>query len=98
MKTIEIYGASDDLIEIDGDICEEFNPISDETSYIACSDGTLLTVEYTRQGYWRINRIQEGTAKYSKVEGKNVDDDYSDTVTLEGEISWVMMGRDYARA
>lgn len=98
-----VYGASDDLVEVDGDVREEFNP-GDGPSYLAISDGTVLRVTY--DGRWRIDRIAEGAAHYqheaaSSDEGHRDDEygtpRYSDRVTLtlqspDAAISWVVFG------
>ena len=92
-KAITIYGASDDLIEVEGAIREEFNPHSEhEPDYLAFSDGTVLSVKYDNDGLWRINRVAKGSAKYSKVEATDIDDDYSDRVTLTGDFAWCVFG------
>lgn len=84
METVKIYGASDDLIEVEGSVREEFSA-NDEQNYLAFSDGTLLSVRYDREGFWRINRLREGSAAYDKREGADADHDYSDVVTLTAE-------------
>lgn len=55
MPELRLYGASDDLIEIEGDFAEEipYYSSSDERLYLAVSDGILATVEYS--GFWRIH-------------------------------------------
>ena len=98
MKTIKIYGASDDLIEIEGDISEEFGHYSDdEPFYLAFSDGTAFTINYGPEGIWRINRLTSGSAEYSKHEGTDSDNDYSDIVTLKGDIKWAIGGKNFAK-
>lgn len=95
--TIIIYGASDDLIEIEGDIREEFNwiPDDDESRLLAFSDGTLLSVKYDNHGIWRLSMLSYGSAKFSKVEG-DVEKDTPDIVTLDGLIKWVVFGEQSA--
>jgi hypothetical protein len=91
--SVKVYGASDDLIEVEGDIDEEFNPKNDEDpSYLAFADGTVLRVTY--DGMWHIQRIAVGSATYLKHEATNEDDDYSDIVTLTGDgpLKWVVFG------
>lgn len=82
--TLRIFGASDDLIEIEGDLREEFNLPLEDKVYLAVSDGTILSVEYNNQGIWRIAPVVAGTAKYEKTfEAVSGDDDrYSDEVQL----------------
>jgi hypothetical protein len=96
--SITIYGASDDLIEVEGDIREEFNwiPDGDETRLIAVSDGTLLRVRYDDDGIWRLSRVASGSAKFQKIEG-DAEKDTPDRVTLSGVgIKWVVFGEQMA--
>lgn len=101
--TVTIYGASDDLIEVEGDLREEFNPYSNddaEPDYLAFSDGTVLSVVYAKDGCWRINRVVTGAAVYEKSEAEGSDtDNYSDRVTLTGDsLTWVVFGSRLVRA
>ena len=101
MKKIIIYGASDDLVEIDGDIREEFNYPYDETvpQYLAFSEGTILSIFYSDKGIWGIRQVVMGDAKYSKKEALEnpKDDEYSDIATLENDdIQWVVFGHGIA--
>jgi hypothetical protein len=96
--SVTIYGASDDLIEIEGDIREEFNHYSnedDDARMLGFSDGTLLRIVYDRDGIWRITKVVSGSAGFSKVDGV-VEDDTNDIVTLHGDIKWVVCGEHYA--
>lgn len=95
MSRVTVYGASDDLIEVEGDLREEFNAIDqDEPQYLAFSDGTVLSIQYTDEGLWRVNRRVAGSAVYSKAEATNPDGDYSDRVTLEGDnLTWAVYGK-----
>lgn len=99
MKTIIIYGSSDDLIELDGDIHEEISPDNeDESTFLSFSDGTVLSVVYDDEGCWRINRVAKGTAKINKIDAEGPDsDNYSDRVTLTGEIKWCVSGKAIIR-
>lgn len=100
MKKIIISGASDDLIEIEGDIREEFNCYDwEHPQYLAFSDGTVLSIFYSDKGLWEIRRVAIGTAGYSKKEAIDnpEDDEYSDIATLEGDnIRWVVFGNGIA--
>ena len=93
---ITIHGASDDLIEIGGDIEEEFS--AEDEGYLFFSDGTLFKISYQSGGFWRINLFKEGTAKFSKVEGRDSENDYSDKATLDGDIKWVGHGSQWTPA
>lgn len=98
MSVVEIYGASDDLIEIEGDIEEEFYYKEGERNLLAFSNGSVLEIEYTPQGMWRVTPIKLGNASgYSKVEATDEHTDYSDRVTLIGDVDWVVHGSGYGK-
>jgi len=94
---VKIYGASDDLIEVEGDIRDELSAYDlDDGAAVACSDGTLLGVSY--DGRWRFTLISKGSASFDKIEatedeGSRPDGTpaYSDVVVLDGHISWVAL-------
>src|SRR6185503_5646294 len=92
------YGASDDLIEIDGDLNEEFS-YGDRPGpgdVLAFSDGTLLGIEYTSHGIWRISPLKQGACELSVIQAVGADDDrYSDRAILKGDIKWVVHGINY---
>lgn len=92
MSKVTIYGASDDLIEVEGDLIEEFNPAYDsEGTLLAFGDGTLLDVRYAHNGVWRITQRAAGSATFEKVEAPvDEEDNYSDRVTLTGDLRWVL--------
>lgn len=101
---IRIYGASDDLIEIEGDISEEFTYLGDDDQ-LAFSDGTLLNIRYDSHGIWRLSPLYKGQSRLTHIvctaEGYP-DDDYSDVVhlfdeELENPITWVMHGCNLGR-
>lgn len=108
--TLTIYGASDDLIEVESSgqsraLSNEFNGYehddAEDGHYLAISDGTLLRVKYTDDGIWRITPIAYGKADYSKKEAVSArSDQYSDIVTLTlqpgGEFAWVVCGTNMA--
>lgn len=98
MAQIKISGHSDDIVSVEGDFNEEFSAYDEETGYVFVSDGTVLSVTYGDDGgFWRINRVREGTAKYEKEEATDEDDDYSDVVTLTGRIKWVGFGKELVK-
>jgi hypothetical protein len=94
--TLKLYGASDDLIELDGDIDDEFY-IGDgadeggEGGCVGLSDGTVLGVIYDHDGVWRFTIKKNGTSEV-QITGNDPDDknNYSDTVTITGPIKWAM--------
>lgn len=95
---VRITGASDDLIEIDGDISEEWNWYSSDAQdsrLIAVSDGTLLRVRYDEDGIWRFMPIVKGTAFAEHIVG-DVEADTFDVIVLRGEVHWLVLGTDRA--
>jgi hypothetical protein len=96
---IKVNAASDDQIEISGDIDEAFYANGDDKQNILVfSDGTILSITYTVEGMWRINRLVKGVAGYSKEEADDEETNYSDKVILEGHIDWVVFGSEYIKA
>lgn len=98
MGELKIYGASDDLIEVEGDFSEEIGCyIQDDTKYISISDGTLLEVRYDSFGRWKfclISKSKFGTKVNIKIFANDDEDNYSDVVTLSNNkhiFSWVAM-------
>jgi hypothetical protein len=96
MKEITIYGHSDDLIEVEGDITDEFYVDCEETSYLCVSDGTLIEIVYSDGGMWRLTAMASGHAYAGKDEGKNPDTDYSDKILLAGDVQWVALAKNFA--
>ena len=57
MAVVEVYGASDDLVEIEGiEGADEFNTDGNWTGVLIAPDGAtaLLYVDYRRNGCWTV--------------------------------------------
>jgi len=95
-QKIKIYGASDDLIEIEGDINEEFSAFLDENGHIAISDGSLIKVFYN--GEWFFNVLKKGLCTIIKrgILDKDNEQEYSEELLLEGKIDWIVYGNSMA--
>ncbi len=100
---ITVYGASDDLIEVDGDISEEFgykgadgHPNTDDGDLLAFSDGTILRITYDSNGVWRITPVVRGSAQVSIEQVPEGDQDGTDRATVDGAV-WVVHGVAYAK-
>jgi hypothetical protein len=95
MAKLIITGASDDLIEISGDIGDEITHEDDEDCFLAISDGSLFRVVYDDDGIWRFTQLAKGLANVVKVEGI-VEDDTFDVITLTSDtpFKWVVVGKD----
>jgi hypothetical protein len=82
-ESITVYGASDDLIEVEGALRQEFTYQNDDDGdLLTFGDGTALSVRYDSHGMWRITRLVIGSSEMTKTEATDPDDDYSDRVTL----------------
>lgn len=92
MSEIIIYGASDDLIEVEGDINQEVSVyVGDhEPLYVAISDGSLLRVTY--DGMWTIRVLRKGFGTMiDHHQATDEDSDYSDRVTLTSELNFLFV-------
>jgi len=91
-KRIRILGRSDDNIYIEGDRYCQFSG-GDKPVTMEFSEGTKLSIVYSPQGLWKIDRIQEGTIKFTEIfKADYPADDYSDEIELVGDFWWVKVG------
>ena len=104
-----IYGASDDLIEIDGQISDEVDAYSasDEPAKFKTSQGTKGTIMY--DGEWKITIKEEGSDFVKVIESVGDDNNhteentkdvppYSDVLILDGDLEWVKVkGKKYKK-
>lgn len=97
MSSVTIYGASDDLIELDGDLSEEFPLRGARGDLVAFGDGTVLRVRFGDDEMWRIETVHAGYAVARKTEATDPDVDYSDRVTLTGDLRWCCHGNTLHR-
>lgn len=96
-----VYGASDDLIEIEGSLREEFyatSEVHDEGDLLAFSTGVVLRVRYDTDGIWRITPLM-GRERCEHVIAPTDDEDhYSDRVYLAEPPKWVVHGTEWAKS
>lgn len=96
--TTKIYGASDDLIEIEGFTNDEINCYDHKKPIkITCSDGTIATIFY--DGKWTIKIKKVGTNFLRLIDSVGDDNEheapysfassYSDILILADGIEWV---------
>ncbi len=97
--SVTVYGASDDLVEVEGDIREEFNALGNLDQeddggggYLAFDDGNVLKIVYTADGVWRITPVALGKGEVTIKQAVSSDDDYSDRATIDGQLRWVSFG------
>lgn len=84
-----IYGASDDLIEVTGDVEGE---LCSDNSVLFLSDGTILAVKYGKENLavWEIRLIEKGALFMNIVPCFDEDADrYSDVAHFVDGIKWV---------
>lgn len=92
--SVTVYGFSDDLVEVDGDVYEEFMSPNGK-GYLAFSNGCVLKIVYDESGTWRITPVVP--VGLSVVQAPENDESiYSDVATIEGDIAWVVFGEEYA--
>lgn len=98
MAKVEVRGASDDIVIVEGSgFLDEFYP-GENGIYLAFSEGTVLRASYTDDGVWSVSRIAEGAASCSHSPNKGSDSDqYTDIVTLDGDLAWVVAGDGFQR-
>jgi len=87
MKSVEIYGRSDDLIEVDGDGGDEFGAYSGWW-YLHFSDGTVVKMGYDQvpDKGWHIEIVTAGTATSTVLVPEfDGDDHYTDRLRLDGD-------------
>jgi hypothetical protein len=90
----KVYGASDDLIEFEGDIHGEVSCYGTDDRpngvLIIFSDGTLLEFKYDQEGIWRATLKAIGSL-FDRIQHFAGDDDAeinSDIVWFEPVIKW----------
>jgi hypothetical protein len=102
MSKIKVYGASDDLILIEGNISEEVMAYNAKKITIRASDGTIAKIGY--DGNWHITVISNGPGFVKIVNGNpaeepHTDEDakgssaYSDVLVLTENIAWLKIGK-----
>jgi len=83
---IKVFGRSDDLIYTDGNERYEIYANYGKPTYLLYGDGTLVEVEYSKAGIWKISLIINGAKleDYKKHSADNnyVEHDYSEVLQL----------------
>lgn len=101
---IYIYGASDDLVEVEGDIREEFSLPSENMLYLAFSNGLMCRIEY--RGEWEMRLVSlpilplveyklhpvgsEQATTLSKI-------DYTDVLVIDHDVEWILAGTELVK-
>lgn len=97
-----MYGSSDDLVELEGAICDEFGNYSQAKMGISfsASDGTAGIIKY--DGEWKIILHEKGKKFLEIVKSVGEDNEhkgiaehctsYSDVLILKEGIDWIKIG------
>lgn len=93
MKTLKIYGCSDDLIEMEGAISDEYGVIWGKPTFFRFTNGALVKADYST-GEWQITLEEPGDCiPMVRIQaGSHADDtapDYSDILVLQAN-EWVL--------
>lgn len=88
----EVYGHSDDLIEIDGEKVRDETYGGEEPTELLFSDGTVLSIKYgdsEGRGIWKVTAVEKGSLfqRIDECEGEDADR-YSDTAHFGDGIRW----------
>lgn len=97
-----VYGYSDDLIEIEGDIKGEEDASRNAEKTIISSDGTMLCIVYGDQGIWKITILLKGPL-FDRIdicleENDEAEIGYSDVAYFKDGIEWISIGKIYKAA
>jgi len=90
--SVKIYGSSDDLIIVEGDITVEFNAYSTQDECLFLSNGLAFSVEYN--GLWKFQLIRgDGRfINYTHIATDSNSKKYSDVIEIKGTITWAGLG------
>ena len=103
--TTRIYGASDDLIEFEGDVRGEVDCYGTDKEgaqgvLVICSDGTILEVKYGKGGaaIWGVVVLSTGSL-LTGVEPCTDEDasPYSDVAEFADGLKWAYAAKDWER-
>ena len=94
MNKIVIYGVSDDLIEVDGNVqgCDEYYSGTQKGTVVCLPTEDRFTVNYGARGVWEVahehvsGKLQ---VEITKAPPEDDPDPYTDTATVTGDIQRV---------
>jgi hypothetical protein len=91
-----IYGASDDLIECEGEFTDEWYA-NESGNHVTASDGTVLHIIYGKAGIWRIAVIKAGPL-FARLDAMPADADgdgdrYTDVAYFAAGLESITVGK-----
>ena len=97
----KVYGASDDLVEIEGDVYGESGCYGcDKGVLVVASDGTVLTATYGKAdlGIWDITAIRQGKLFDGIVTCDDADaDPNSDVAHFRDGLKWAFTATEWEK-
>lgn len=101
----KVYGASDDLIEVEGDVRGEvacYGAVDEEGPgvLLVFSDGTVLAVKYGKPagGIWEVKVVHKGALLVGIEECDDEDaDPYSDVATFRDGVRWAYAATEWEK-
>jgi hypothetical protein len=99
-----VYGASDDLVEFEGDVSGEVGYIGRDGDDPGCllvfSDGTLLVAKYVKPcgGVWDLQLVQRGTC-FRRIDicTDENEDPHSDVAHFEPGLKWAYAAKRWEK-
>lgn len=101
-RNIKIYGASDDLIEVDGDLSDEGTAYGQ--GFVELSTGDVFKLSYGKdpnEPVWRIEQIVDSGMLSVRMEKCDWSEDnenesgYSDIAWMVGPITWIQCWQEW---
>lgn len=96
---ITIRGASDDLIQVKGDVTAEFDCTdTGDGVFLAVSNGVVVRIRY--RTCWRIDLVTSPGPDAIQIVPcpEDDEDNYSDVATIPGDVAWVVCREEFVRA
>jgi hypothetical protein len=84
---LTIHGASDDLIEVDGAISEEFTAVNG-LAYVMLSSGQVFRFRFEADG-WRASLLADRTTDSLPLPAMTRNEHGDDVVTVPWAVTWV---------
>lgn len=91
---VEIYGHSDDCLEVAGDINEEYNCFDEEKMYLGFSNGVVLSVNYNDDGQWVFSVVKNPHNIEVEIKPECDKNDYTQLVIMKDVIFWCLFSKD----
>jgi len=92
IKSVMIVGGVDDVVEIRGDVQEEY-VLDGDLGFIGCGDGTLISVEIEEEsGQWLFSQVTAGSADIKIHDHETDTGQKTKAVTMAGDLNWFIFG------